>query len=179
MRRTVDLSFPANRAALKRVALVTFACGVLGAVYVVVAPRWYRSIRTVVPAKQQRSGISGLLEYETLNRDCRVAEVPTRHSRLKRGLVVFGSLLLGLAGGIVRAMSRNLRPANQRFGDLEVVRAAALAVRHHGAAAERLFDRARGVCTDVLSAGPEVLVGDLSSVWLGRGRHQHPARLSP
>lgn len=51
-----DLSFLRDRAVLKRIALVTFGCAVLGALFGTFAPKWYRSVLTVVPAKQQSAG---------------------------------------------------------------------------------------------------------------------------
>lgn len=57
----LDLSFLRSRAALKRIALVTAAFAVAGGLYALLAPRWYRSVLTVVPAKAQKSGISGIL----------------------------------------------------------------------------------------------------------------------
>jgi capsule polysaccharide export protein KpsE/RkpR len=56
-----DLSFLRSRAAQKRIAAVTLACIVLGGLYAFLAAKWYRSVLTVVPAKQQKSGISSLL----------------------------------------------------------------------------------------------------------------------
>jgi capsule polysaccharide export protein KpsE/RkpR len=57
----LDLSFLRNRAALKRIAAITVACAVLGVLYAVLSPKWYRSVLTVVPAKPQKAGISSLL----------------------------------------------------------------------------------------------------------------------
>lgn len=59
-----DLSFLRDRVALKRIAGTTFVCAVLGLSYAVLSPKWYRSVLTVVPAKQQRSGVSSLLGGE-------------------------------------------------------------------------------------------------------------------
>jgi tyrosine-protein kinase Etk/Wzc len=56
MASSLDLAFLRDRAALKRIAAVTLACATLGVVYALVAPRWYRSVLTVMPAKQQRGG---------------------------------------------------------------------------------------------------------------------------
>jgi capsule polysaccharide export protein KpsE/RkpR len=53
-----DLSFLRSRAALKRIAAVTVACTAAGAVYVLLAPKWYESVLTVVPAKSQRGASS-------------------------------------------------------------------------------------------------------------------------
>ena len=55
------LSFLRNRSVLKRVAVVTVACALAGLLYGLLAPKWYRSVVTVVPAKPQKAGISGLL----------------------------------------------------------------------------------------------------------------------
>lgn len=55
------LSFLRNRAVLTRLALVTLAFAAVGVLYAFLAPRWYRSLVTVVAAKQQKAGISGLL----------------------------------------------------------------------------------------------------------------------
>lgn len=56
-----DLSFLFSRAALKRIALITLGGAVIGLLYGLFAPKWYRSVLTVVPVKQQKSGLSGLL----------------------------------------------------------------------------------------------------------------------
>ncbi len=58
---TFDLSFLSDRSAVKRMAAIALACGLLGAVYALCAPQWFSSVLTVVPAKQQRSGFSSLL----------------------------------------------------------------------------------------------------------------------
>jgi tyrosine-protein kinase Etk/Wzc len=56
------VSFLRDRAALKRIATITAACAVIAAVCALLAPKWYRSVLTVVPAKQQKgSGIASLL----------------------------------------------------------------------------------------------------------------------
>jgi capsule polysaccharide export protein KpsE/RkpR len=61
-----DLSFLRSPAVLKRVAAVTLACAVAGGLYGLLAPKWYRSVLTVVPAKSQRGGggLAGLLGGE-------------------------------------------------------------------------------------------------------------------
>jgi uncharacterized protein involved in exopolysaccharide biosynthesis len=60
-----DLSFLRSRAVLKRIAVVTLACATLAAVYTLLAPPWYRSVLTVVPARIQKGGgISSLLGSE-------------------------------------------------------------------------------------------------------------------
>lgn len=50
----IDPSFLARRGVLKRVAAVSIACAAIGALYGLVAPKWYRAVVTVVPAKSQR-----------------------------------------------------------------------------------------------------------------------------
>ncbi len=59
----IDLSFLRDRAVQKRIAVVTLACAAAGLLYGLLAPKWYRSVVTVVPAKSQRSGggLAGLL----------------------------------------------------------------------------------------------------------------------
>ncbi len=57
----LDLTFLKPRAARRRVAVVTAAFIVIGVLYALLAPRWYRAVLTVVPNKPQKSGISGLL----------------------------------------------------------------------------------------------------------------------
>lgn len=57
----VELSFLKPRAVRRRVAAVIAAFVVAGVLYALLAPRWYRSVVTVVPNKPQKSGISGLL----------------------------------------------------------------------------------------------------------------------
>ncbi len=57
----VDLSFLRPRRVRRRVAAVTLGFLVAGVLYALFAPRWYRSVLTVVPNKPQKSGISGLL----------------------------------------------------------------------------------------------------------------------
>jgi tyrosine-protein kinase Etk/Wzc len=64
MAPSLDLAFLRNRTALKRIAVVTVACAALGAAYALLAPRWYRSMLTIVPAKQQKAGISSMLGGE-------------------------------------------------------------------------------------------------------------------
>jgi capsule polysaccharide export protein KpsE/RkpR len=57
-----DLSFLRDRAAQKRIAAVVLAFAVAGVLYGVLAPKWYRSTLTAVPAQAQKSaGIAGLL----------------------------------------------------------------------------------------------------------------------
>jgi len=61
MPATVDFTFLRSRAALRRMALWGGLAGLVGLAYGLVAPKWYRSSVTVVPAKQQRSSISSML----------------------------------------------------------------------------------------------------------------------
>ncbi|WP_242344760.1 GumC domain-containing protein [Anaeromyxobacter terrae] len=62
---SVDLSFLRNPRAVKRIALTTLACLILATAYGLFAPKWYRSVLTVVPARPQRGGsISSLLGGE-------------------------------------------------------------------------------------------------------------------
>jgi capsule polysaccharide export protein KpsE/RkpR len=57
-----DFSFLRSRAVLGRVAAVTLACAAVGGLYGLLAPKWYRSVLGVVPAKGQKAGgISTLL----------------------------------------------------------------------------------------------------------------------
>jgi capsule polysaccharide export protein KpsE/RkpR len=53
---SMDLSFLRERAVMKRIAAVTVAFGLVGLLYALLAPKWYRSVLTVVPAKSQRGG---------------------------------------------------------------------------------------------------------------------------
>lgn len=58
----LDLSFLSSRAAQKRIAAVTLVFSIAGAAYALLAPSWYRSVLTVVPAKAQRAtGLSSML----------------------------------------------------------------------------------------------------------------------
>jgi capsule polysaccharide export protein KpsE/RkpR len=58
---TIDLSFLQVPGAFKRVVTVTAVFALLGTVYALLAPRWYQSVLGVVPAKQQKGGLSSLL----------------------------------------------------------------------------------------------------------------------
>ena len=58
---SIDLAFLRSRQVQKRIAAVTIAFAVVGLLYGLLAPPWYRSTLTVVPAGQQKSGLSGLL----------------------------------------------------------------------------------------------------------------------
>jgi tyrosine-protein kinase Etk/Wzc len=65
MTTSIDLSFLRSRPVQKRVAAITLACALIGGVYAFLAPKWYRSVLTVVPAKAQRGGgLSSLLGGE-------------------------------------------------------------------------------------------------------------------
>jgi capsule polysaccharide export protein KpsE/RkpR len=61
MTPSLDLSFLRSRTALKRIAAVTAAFTVVGLIYGLVAPKWYRSVLTVVPARSQKGGLSSIL----------------------------------------------------------------------------------------------------------------------
>jgi capsule polysaccharide export protein KpsE/RkpR len=57
-----ELSFLGNRSAQKRIAAVVLLLAVIGALYSVLAPSWYRSEVVLVPGKTQKSGgLSSLL----------------------------------------------------------------------------------------------------------------------
>jgi tyrosine-protein kinase Etk/Wzc len=56
MRWQVDLSFLRDRSARRRMAGIIAAFAFAGLVYALLAPKWFRSVLTVVPAKSQRSG---------------------------------------------------------------------------------------------------------------------------
>jgi tyrosine-protein kinase Etk/Wzc len=58
---TIDLSFLRSRTVLKRIAVVTLGCAVLGLLYGFLAPQWYSSVLTLVPAKQQKPGLGSML----------------------------------------------------------------------------------------------------------------------
>jgi capsule polysaccharide export protein KpsE/RkpR len=63
--QTIDLSFLRDRKAQKRIAAVTAAFAVAGLLYALIAPKWYRSTLTVVPAKSQKGGgLSSMLSGE-------------------------------------------------------------------------------------------------------------------
>ena len=57
----IDLTFLRDRAAIRRIVVVVLVCAVGGVLYGTLAPKWYRPVITIVPASQQKSGISGLL----------------------------------------------------------------------------------------------------------------------
>jgi capsule polysaccharide export protein KpsE/RkpR len=54
--KPIDLSFLRDRKAQKTIALMTGAVFLLGLLYACIAPRWYRAVLTVVPAKSQKGG---------------------------------------------------------------------------------------------------------------------------
>lgn len=47
-----------------RIGALTLVCAVLGVLYGILAPKWYRSVLTVMPAKSPRAGISSVLGGE-------------------------------------------------------------------------------------------------------------------
>ncbi len=62
---SIDLSFLRSRAVQKHIAVVTLACAAIGLIYGLVAPKWYRSTLTVVPARSQKAGgLSSLMGGE-------------------------------------------------------------------------------------------------------------------
>ncbi len=56
MSTAVDLSFFRSRAAQKRIAVITVGCALVSGVYAFLAPKWYSSAVTVVPARAQSGG---------------------------------------------------------------------------------------------------------------------------
>jgi capsule polysaccharide export protein KpsE/RkpR len=60
----IDLSFLKSPGAWKRIAAGVLAAGALGAAYAFLSPPWYQSVLSVVPAKQQKGGISSILGGE-------------------------------------------------------------------------------------------------------------------
>ncbi|WP_176062237.1 Wzz/FepE/Etk N-terminal domain-containing protein [Anaeromyxobacter diazotrophicus] len=59
------MSFLRDRRAQKRIGAITAGFVIVGLLYVLLAPRWYRSVVTVVPAKSQKgSGLSSMLSGE-------------------------------------------------------------------------------------------------------------------
>jgi capsule polysaccharide export protein KpsE/RkpR len=61
----LDLSLLRNRAVQKRIAAITAAFAAIGLLYGLLAPKWYRSALTVVPARSQKAGgFSNLLGPE-------------------------------------------------------------------------------------------------------------------
>ena len=61
----VDLSFLRDHSARRRIALISVAFTVAGLLYVLLAPKWYRSVLTVMPVKSQRGvGLSSMLSGE-------------------------------------------------------------------------------------------------------------------
>ncbi|WP_242335603.1 hypothetical protein [Anaeromyxobacter sp. SG66] len=64
MSNSLDLSFLRARPVQKRIVAVTVAFAIVGVGYALLAPKWFRSTVTLVPAKQQKGGISSLLGAE-------------------------------------------------------------------------------------------------------------------
>jgi capsule polysaccharide export protein KpsE/RkpR len=64
MSQRLDVSFLRDRSAQKRIVAITAAFAIAGLLYAVLAPSWYRSFLTVVPAKSQKAGISSMLGSE-------------------------------------------------------------------------------------------------------------------
>jgi capsule polysaccharide export protein KpsE/RkpR len=61
----IDLSFLRDRKAQKRIAIVAGAFTLAGLLYALAAPKWYRSVLTVMPVKSQRGGgLSSVLSGE-------------------------------------------------------------------------------------------------------------------
>lgn len=61
MRPVLDLSFLWSRRALLRIVAITLVFAIGGVAYALLAPEWYRSTLTVMPVKQQKPALSGLL----------------------------------------------------------------------------------------------------------------------
>jgi tyrosine-protein kinase Etk/Wzc len=60
-----DLSFLRDRKAQKRIVAITVVVTVIGLLYALLAPKWYRAVLTVVPAKSQKGGgLSSMLSGE-------------------------------------------------------------------------------------------------------------------
>lgn len=53
---SIDLSFLKARSAQKRIAAIAAAFALAGVLYAFLAPEWFRSVLTVVPAKAQKGG---------------------------------------------------------------------------------------------------------------------------
>jgi capsule polysaccharide export protein KpsE/RkpR len=66
MTNQLDLTFLLRRPARNRIAAVTAAFAAIGLIYGALAPKWYRSVLTVVPTKSQHGGggLSSLLGGE-------------------------------------------------------------------------------------------------------------------
>jgi len=61
----LDMSFLLARSTQKRIAIATVVFALVGLMYALLAPKWYRSVLTVVPAKAQRgAGLSSMLSGE-------------------------------------------------------------------------------------------------------------------
>jgi len=56
--------FLRESAVLKRIAVATTLCALAGLLYSVVAPKWYRSVLTIVPSRSQRPGFASILGGE-------------------------------------------------------------------------------------------------------------------
>jgi len=57
-----ELAFFGNRAALRRIAAGALLLALIGGLYGIIAPSWYRSELVLVPGKSQKSGgLSSLL----------------------------------------------------------------------------------------------------------------------
>src|SRR6267143_940160 len=61
---SLDLSILITRSALKRILSITVIGAIVGGGYALLAPKWYRSVLTVVPAKSQKPGISSMVGTE-------------------------------------------------------------------------------------------------------------------
>jgi tyrosine-protein kinase Etk/Wzc len=57
-------AFLLHRRSQMRIGRAALACAAIAALYVVIAPRWYRAVLTVVPAKPQKAGLSSMLGGE-------------------------------------------------------------------------------------------------------------------
>jgi len=53
---SLDISFLRSRTALRRLTIVTLTGALIGLLYGLLAPKWYRSVLTVVPTKSQKGG---------------------------------------------------------------------------------------------------------------------------
>ena len=65
MSQPIDFSFLRDRKAQKRIAAVTIGFALVGLLYALITPKWYRSVLTVVPTKSQKGGgLSSMLSGE-------------------------------------------------------------------------------------------------------------------
>jgi capsule polysaccharide export protein KpsE/RkpR len=63
--QNIDLSFLRDRKVQKRIAIVVAVFTLAGLLYALLAPKWYRSVLTVMPVKSQRGGgLSSMLSGE-------------------------------------------------------------------------------------------------------------------